>query len=133
MMIAMPKPIHLHARRTFAFAGAAVISLVVVQFTLGQMPGFPSAPSQPAINSESKVEAYTLNAATRDVLTAWQQSATGRTDIRVAIDERTGQALVFASPAIQSQIQQQLAAKTPATTLPAPTPVAHFPITNQCR
>ncbi|HEX5472588.1 MAG TPA: secretin N-terminal domain-containing protein [Lacipirellulaceae bacterium] len=42
---------------------------------------------------------------------AWQQRAAGRTDIRIAIDERTSQALVFASPAVQAQIQQELTAK----------------------
>jgi len=47
----------------------------------------------PANAPESKVEAYPLTAANRDVLTAWQQRAAGRTDMRVAIDERT-----FAKP-----------------------------------
>ena len=45
------------------------------------------------------------------MLTNWQQQTAGRTDIRVAIDERTAQALVFAPPAVHAQIQQQLAAK----------------------
>src|SRR4051812_40143199 len=51
--------------------------------------------------AESKVEAYPLTAANREVLTAWQQRAAGRTDMRVAIDERTLQALVFAPASVQ--------------------------------
>src|SRR5712672_1021201 len=57
----------------------------------------------PAGTADSKVEAYPLTAANRDVLTAWQQRAAGRTDMRVAIDERTLQAPVFAPPSVQAQ------------------------------
>src|SRR3954452_5812083 len=77
-------------------------------------PQFPTVnqPVVPAGPTDSKVEAYPLTAATRDVLTAWQKMAAGRTDMRVAIDERTSQALVFAPPSVQAQIQQELAAKS---------------------
>ncbi len=85
-----------------------------------------TAPQFPAINqagppanaAEPKVEAYPLTAATREVLTAWQQRAAGRTDLRVAIDERTSQALVFAPPSVQAQIQQELAAKNAVVAAP---------------
>jgi type II secretory pathway component GspD/PulD (secretin) len=78
-------------------------------------PQFRTSDQPAAGGAEAKVEAYPLTAATREVLAAWQQRAVGRTDLRVAIDERTSQALVFAPPAVQTQIQQELAAKnTPA-------------------
>jgi general secretion pathway protein D len=78
--------------------------------------------SSPATAAEPKVEAYPLTAANREVLTAWQQQAAGRTDMRVAIDDRTSQALVFAPPSIQAQIQQELAAKNTVATTPVATP-----------
>src|SRR5262249_8142741 len=52
------------------------------------------------------------------------------TDIRVAIDERTSQALVFAPPAVQAQIQQELAAKNAPAAAAAPNaglPAANSP------
>ncbi len=105
-----------HRRTAVASVFASMISLLAANGASAQSPGFPAAAPQAAAAtaSESKVEAYPLNAATRDVLTQWQQVSAGRTDIRVAIDERTAQALVFAPPAVQAQIQQQLAAKMPA-------------------
>lgn len=80
-----------------------------------QAPVFPTTtqPAAPA-TAESKVEAYPLNTATRDVLTVWQLKSSGRSDIRVALDERTSQALVFAPPAVHAEIQKQLSAnRTP--------------------
>ncbi|MCC7475234.1 MAG: hypothetical protein IT425_07550 [Pirellulales bacterium] len=71
--------------------------------------------------NDARVEAYALNAATRGILTKWQQQTAGRTDVRVAIDDRTSQALVFAPPAVHGQIQQELAAQVPAFALQAPT------------
>ncbi len=83
------------------------------------------ASTAPAVSSaataqveESKVEAYPLNNSTREVLTRWQQQTAGRSDIRVAIDDRTGQALVFAPPTVQVQLHQQLAATAPPATAP---------------
>jgi type II secretion system protein D len=58
---------------------------------------------------EPTIESYPLTSATRGVLTVWQQQAAGRTDVRVAIDERSGQALVFAPPAIHAELRRQLA------------------------
>src|SRR3954452_8089149 len=81
----------------------------------GQFAPQPSSANQISTQAtavEAKVEAYPLTAASREVLTAWQQRAVGRTDMRVAIDDRTSQALVFAPPSIQAQIQQELAAKS---------------------
>src|SRR6476661_3065456 len=54
-------------------------------------PQIPTNTPAGASAVESKVEAYPLTAATRDVLNAWQQRAAGRADMRVAIDERTSQ------------------------------------------
>jgi len=89
-------------------------------------PQFP-APQSNASNAtaapEAKIESYPLNDVSRAVLASWQQYAAGRTDLRVAIDERTSQALVFAPPAVHAQIRQQLAQRTnaaPATGNPPP-------------
>jgi type II secretory pathway component GspD/PulD (secretin) len=104
--------------------------LLVAASASAQSPAFPSttpAAAQSVAGSaaaDSKVAAYPLNASTRDVLTQWQQQAAGRSDIRVAIDERTAQALVFAPATIHSQIQQQLASKAQAAPAPAPANVA---------
>ncbi len=89
-------------------------------------PQFPTTnqAGSPASTAESKVEAYPLTAANRDVLTAWQQRAVGRTDMRVAIDERTSQALVFAPPSVQAQIQQELAATNKVAATPVAAPIA---------
>lgn len=98
---------------------ALVLLLSLCHEASGQTaPQFPmvNQPGSPAGTAESKVEAYPLTAATREVLTAWQKLAAGRTDMRVAIDERTSQALVFAPPSVQAQIQQELAAKSGAVT-----------------
>ncbi len=106
---------------------ALTLALVVCHGANGQTTSqFPTIgqPLSTTAAADSKVEAYPLNAATRDVLTAWQQRVAGRTDIRVAIDERTAQALVFAPPAVQAQIQQELAAKSAmaAPSVPAAAP-----------
>ena len=95
----------------------ALVLLSLCTRALGQTaPQFPTInqSGSPAGAADSKVEAYPLTAATREVLTAWQKLAAGRTDMRVAIDERTSQALVFAPPSVQAQIQQELAAKNTA-------------------
>lgn len=60
-----------------------------------------------------------MNAASRDVLLTWQKFAAGRNDLRVAIDERSGQVLVWATPAIQQEIRKQIAA-TPTAETTAP-------------
>jgi type II secretory pathway component GspD/PulD (secretin) len=110
------------------WVSALALALLFCRGSNGQTaPTFPAAAppaAAPAVSGESKVESYPLTAATREVLTAWQQRAAGRTDIHVAIDERTSQALVIASPSVQAQIKQELAAKI-AT--PAP-PAAGQPI-----
>ncbi|HVT29172.1 MAG TPA: hypothetical protein VHE81_14245, partial [Lacipirellulaceae bacterium] len=94
-----------------------MLALLIGRCTYGQSaPQFPTIgqPSATSTAADSQVEAYPLNAVTRDVLTAWQQRAAGRADMRVAIDERTSQALVFASPTVQAMIRQELAAKAAA-------------------
>jgi len=104
---------------------ATLLALGTAGNASAQAPAFPAA-AQPAATatSESKVEAYPLNTSTRDVLTVWQLRSSGRTDIRVALDERTSQALVFAPPAVHAQIQQQLSANVPvANPAAAPAPM----------
>jgi type II secretion system protein D len=106
---------------------ALALVLSLCPTAMGQFA--PQSPSTnqtgaPATAAEPKVEAYPLTAANREVLTAWQQRAAGRTDMRVAIDDRTSQALVFAPPSIQAQIQQELAAKNAVAATPVATPVA---------
>jgi type II secretion system protein D len=72
----------------------------------------PTAPGQ-------QIESYPLDDESREVFIAWQQYATNRQDLRVAIDERTSQVLVFAEPGVHAQIRQQLAAKAAAQAPPA--------------
>jgi type II secretion system protein D len=70
----------------------------------------PKSGGAPTANAPlPKIESYPLNQASRGVLARWQQQAAGRADLRVAIDERTSQALVFAPPAVHEQIRQQIA------------------------
>jgi len=80
------------------------------------VPRVTSAPASasPVSAVAQHVEAYPLNDGSRGVFIAWQQYAAGRQDLRVAIDERTAQVLVFAPPAMHEQIRQQLAAKNVA-------------------
>ena len=127
------KRIQCNTRRLPALGQVAssVVLLLITSNAVAQAPNFPAA-GQPAATvgaSDSKVEAYPLNASTRGVLTNLQQQTTGRTDIRVAIDERSGQALVFAPPSVQAQLHQQLAGApapaaaaniAPAVNTPAP-------------
>ena len=54
------------------------------------------------------------------MLQQWQQQAAGRTDIRVALDDRTAQALVFAPQSVHAQIQQQLVGRAAPVAAPAP-------------
>src|SRR5262249_19813163 len=106
---------------------ALTLTLSLSPGAIGQTaPQFPTnAPTGASTGAgESKVEAYPLTAATRDVLNAWQQRAAGRTDMRVAIDERTSQALVFAPPSVQAQIKQELAARSNIAPPPVAAPVA---------
>ena len=100
---------------------ALVLVLSQCPCAMGQSASkFPliNQPGSPPSTAEPKVEAYPLTAATRDVLMAWQQRAAGRTDMRVAIDERTSQALVFAPAVVQAQIQEELAAKNAVAAIP---------------
>src|SRR5436305_2409529 len=116
----------LHLPAAFGLA-AVMLGLVWGGLAIGQQVQLSPAADAPVPTltaSDAKVEAYPLTAATRDVLTAWQQKAAGRSDIRVAIDERTSQALVFAPPAVHAQIQQALAAKSPVLTDPKSAPTA---------
>jgi type II secretory pathway component GspD/PulD (secretin) len=70
-----------------------------------------SPPSEP--NTKSQLEAYALTPATRDVLLVWQRYADQRNDLRVAIDERTSQALVLAPPALHTQLRTELTQARP--------------------
>ena len=76
---------------------------------------------QPPVNSpaavaatapQQQLEAYALTPASRDVLAALQSQAAGRSDVRVAIDQRTSQALVLAPATIHAQLRTQLAQPT---------------------
>jgi type II secretion system protein D len=87
------------------------------QFQIGAPPAneSPQAAQAPApADSAQQIEAYSLDAASRDVLLAWQKYAVGRTDIRVAVDERTAQVLVVAPAAVHGEIRQQLAGRNAA-------------------
>src|SRR3972149_2498214 len=96
-----------------------------------QAPAFPSANAAPAIQApigaaEQQIEAYPLAAESRDVLMSWQKYALARTDMRVAIDERTSQVLVWAPAALHGEIRQQLAAKGAAAQVQAQPPAAEL-------
>ncbi|MEX0642531.1 MAG: secretin N-terminal domain-containing protein, partial [Pirellulales bacterium] len=71
--------------------------------------GESPAQANSAAQTVPKIAAFPLNDATRGVLGAWQQHLAGRPDVRFAIDERTSQVLVYAPPAVHTQIHQQLA------------------------
>ena len=49
----------------------------------------------PATAPQQQLEAYALTPASRNVLVALQSQAAGRSDVRVAVDQRTSQALVL--------------------------------------
>ena len=87
-------------------------SLLAGGMVLGQFSPQPQKPQ--ADRAEATIQAYPLNDRTRPVFATWQQQAANRTDLRVAIDERTMQVLVHAPPAVHAQIRQQLAQR-PAT------------------
>jgi type II secretion system protein D len=81
----------------------------------------PAASKQAAAqaNEPGSIEYYRLDNATRNLFAAWQQLAAQRTDLRVAIDEQKAQAAVFASPAVQAQIREQLKVIAGAPATPA--------------
>ena len=66
-----------------------------------------------SLSAEQQLESYALTPATRDVLLAWQRYAGQRNDLRVAIDERTSQALVLAPPALHTQLRTELTQARP--------------------
>lgn len=111
MTIAKHKQLAVRRLPSFGLVIATVLTSFAPNKANAQAPVFPTTtqPAAPA-TAESKVEAYPLNTATRDVLTVWQLKSSGRSDIRVALDERTSQALVFAPPAVHAEIQKQLSA-----------------------
>jgi hypothetical protein len=80
-------------------------------------------PTLAAPNVEPKIAAYPLNDATRGVFAAWQQQVGGRQDVRVAIDERTSQVLVYAPPAVHEQINQQMAQAAKPAGVPLASPM----------
>jgi type II secretion system protein D len=98
--------------------GQSTLRLPATEPGPSDAPTFPTAP----LPASQQVESYPLEDATRDIFVAWQQYAAGRQDLRVAIDERTSQVLIFAAPGVHTQIKQQLAARIakPAPGLSAP-------------
>ncbi len=73
----------------------------------------PSAPSAPPAQvpqpPTQRLEAYPLTPSAQTILAALEKQAAGRPDIRVAVDQRTSQALVLAPESIHSQIRDKLA------------------------
>jgi type II secretion system protein D len=68
--------------------------------------GLPAPVPQPPTQ---RLEAYPLTPSAQTILAALEKQAAGRADIRVAVDQRTSQALVLAPESIHSQIRQKLA------------------------
>jgi type II secretion system protein D len=124
----------LHRRRLTLLSHLAVVavvlsSLLVTKPAVGQLgpqlqiapaaagaapPQVAPTPAPSPADAAQQIEAYTLDAMSRDVLLAWQKYAVGRTDIRVAIDERTSQVLVVAPANVHGEIRQQLAVRNAA-------------------
>lgn len=77
-------------------------------------PATASETPAPTQRAESRIESYPLTGATREVLLAWQREAQGRSDLRVAIDERSAQALVFGPTTVHEQIRRQIFQAQPA-------------------
>jgi type II secretion system protein D len=72
-------------------------------------PAPSELPAQTPPPPTQRLEAYPLTPASQTILSALQKQATGRPDIRIAVDERTSQALVLAPESIHSQIRDKLA------------------------
>ena len=68
-----------------------------------------AAPAQVPQPPTQRLEAYPLTPSALTILAALEKQAAGRPDIRVAVDERTSQALVLAPESIHSQIRDKLA------------------------
>jgi type II secretion system protein D len=66
-------------------------------------------PAQVPQPPTQRLEAYPLTPSALTILAALEKQAAGRPDIRVAVDERTSQALVLAPESIHSQIRDKLA------------------------
>jgi type II secretion system protein D len=99
------------------FGAASLLASMILSAIAGtarsqapaQAPSAVTSGAAAANSSEATIESYPLNATSRPVLSRWQQQVAGRTDVRVAIDDRTSQAVVYAPPAIHAQIRQQIA------------------------
>jgi general secretion pathway protein D len=79
-----------------------------------------------------QLEAYPLTPISKEILTALEKQASGRPDVRVAVDERSSQILVFAPDTIHKQVRdkisqatariaQQFSTNAQQTTAPQPT------------
>lgn len=69
-------------------------------------PGQPPVVERPPIQ---QLEAYPLTPTTQTVLSALEKQAAGRPDVRVAVDERSSQILVFAPDTIHTQVRAKIA------------------------
>ena len=65
----------------------------------------------PQVNQQpmQRLETYPLTPNSQAILAALQKQAAGRPDIRIAVDERTSQALVLAPDSIHTQIRDKVA------------------------
>jgi type II secretion system protein D len=75
-------------------------------------PRIASLPNRPADVEQQQLQHYPLDSSNREIFIAWQEAASQRTDLRVAIDAQKSQAIVRATPAVHEQIRRQLAAKS---------------------
>lgn len=111
--------------RTASLAAYVSVLLLLRVCEAQVAPQFPAAaqtasPAGATAALEATIESYPLNDSSRPVLTEWQRATANRTDIRVAIDERTAQALVFAPQVVHTQIRQQVAERQRAPAALAP-------------
>lgn len=79
-------------------------------------PAVPAPVAPPA----QQLEAYPLTPITRSVISAIQQRASQEPGIRVAIDERTSQALILAPTEVQDQLRAQISQAGQVAAVPTP-------------
>jgi general secretion pathway protein D len=112
--------------RVLVRGNAQVLALADQFIAKLDQPAVTGPGAATAVAPQQQLEAYPLTPASREVLAALQTQAAGRTDVRVAMDPRTSQALVLAPAAIHAQVRTQLAqAMAPTASQPIQPPASN--------